>query len=440
MPAQNARQFLQMKVRGLAARLGRLTRIDNAFVGLRPQDMPYAPSRAHFEAANRRLATIESQIRRRFEDVRASAQSAPLQRVLIDIALVERELDRARRMFGMFFEVFAQRGTSFGASLAAHDAIAQDCYQAIREAAPRVFPSALLKPVCYMEHGFSPATMRRGVSLSRLLGEANPFPLIRIPWDRDHPWQAVFLHEVAHNLQADLGIWQENRQAVVKRVIGQLRHPFLATVYGRWHKEIWADLAALLLGGPAAAWGMAEFLAHPAPRTMTYRPGGAHPTAFLRVKILAEMLMRMGFDDDATRLRRVWTTLYRPERGHRIPAPLIASAERVVPEIVDETMFQTRRNLAQRAVADLIPFSRDDQAAILHGARQMGAGRIDRIDLPPRFLLSAASYALAAGRIPPRRLADGVIHRLAEDARRANARGAGPPVPTLARRTATAAA
>ena len=42
-----------------------------------------------------------------------------------------------------------------------------------------------LKPLTYMEHGFSPATLRRGVVLSRLLGEANPFPIIRIPWD-DH--------------------------------------------------------------------------------------------------------------------------------------------------------------------------------------------------------------------------------------------------------------
>ena len=222
MPARNAREFLRVKVRGLAARLHRLARIDNAFVGLRPQDMRFAPSKTHFAAANQRLAKVEGEIRRRFDDVRTSVEESPIQRVLVDIALVERELDRARRLFGMFYEVFAQRGTSFGPALAAHDAIAQDCYQAIRKAAPRVFRGTLLKPLCYMEHGYSPATMRRGVSLSRLLGEPNPFPLIRIPWDRDHPWQAVFLHEVAHNLQADLGIWQENRQAVTRRVISRI--------------------------------------------------------------------------------------------------------------------------------------------------------------------------------------------------------------------------
>ncbi len=416
MPATNAREFLRVKARGLAARLRRLVRIDNAFVGLRAQDRPYAPSPAHFTAANKRLAKVETQIRRRFADVESQIDRAPLNRVLIDIALVERELDRARRLFGMFFEVFAQRGTSFGPALAAHDAIAQDCYQAIRNAAPRVFAGPLLKPVCYMEHGYSPATMRRGVSLSRLLGEPNPFPLIRIPWDRDHPWQAVFLHEVAHNLQADLGIWQENRQAVVRRAIGRVGNPFLASVYGRWHKEIWADLAAICLGGPAAAWGMAEFLAHPAPRTMTFRPGGAHPTAFLRVQILSEMLRRMNFSRDADRLNRVWGSLYQPERGHRMPQSLLGSARRIIPEIVDETMFQTRRNLAQRAVADIIPFDRSDQAAIRRASLELIQRRADRIDLPPRHLVSAASYALASGKIHPNQLANDVVRRLIEQA------------------------
>jgi hypothetical protein len=409
----SVRRFLRAKIQGLSARLTRLARIDNAFVGLRPQDMPYAPSARHFEAANARLARVEQRIRARFAQLRPGWEDRPVQRVLSDVALVERELDRARRLFGMFYEVLAQRGTAFGPSLAAHDAIAEDCYVAVREAAPHIFEGRLLKPVCYMEHGYSPATMRRGVSLSRLLGEANPFPLIRIPWDRDQPWQSVFLHEVAHNLQADLGIWQENRQAVLRRVMGSARDPFLATVYGRWHKEIFADLAAILLGGPAAAWGMADFLAHPQPRTLTYRPGGAHPTAYLRVYILAEMLRRIGFTDHATRLLRVWQALYRPQQGvNRIPPALMTSAPRVIPEIVDEIAFQTRRNLAQRALADVIPFARQDEEAIRDGARRLAAG--GSTALAPRHLVSAAHYALEAGRIAPQQLARNVIEQLVQ--------------------------
>lgn len=406
----DVRRFLQAKITGLSARLSRLSRVDNAFVGLRPQDMPYAPSSRHFQVANARLAQAEQRIRARFAGLNNGWERRPPQRVLIDIALVERELDRARRLFGMFYEVFAQRGTSYGPALAAHDVIAEDCYRAIREAAPRIFDGPLLKPVCYMEHGYSPATMRRDVQLSRLLGEANPFPLIRIPWDRDQPWQSVFLHEVAHNLQADLGIWQENRQAVLRRVMGRAGDPFLASVYGRWHKEIFADLAAILLGGPAAAWGMADFLAHPQPRTVTYRPGGAHPTAYLRVYLLAEMLRRMGFDRDATHLLRVWQGLYRPGAGNRIPPALMSSAPRLIPEIVDEIAFQTRRNLAQRALVDIIPFRREDEVTIREGARQLATG--GEPDLPPRFMMSAAHYALEGGRIEPQRLARSVIGEL----------------------------
>jgi hypothetical protein len=405
-------RFLRAKIQGLSARLSRLARVDNAFVGLRPQDMPYAPSAAHFRTANARLARVEQRIRQRFEALRQGESGNAPQRLLIDIALVERELDRARRLFGMFYEVFAQRGTAFGPSLAAHDVIAEDCYVAVRQAAPRIFEGPLLKPVCYMEHGYSPATMRRGVQLSRLLGEANPFPLIRIPWDRDQPWQSVFLHEVAHNLQADLGIWQENRTAVLQRVMGQARDPFLASVYGRWHKEIFADLAAILLGGPAAAWGMADFLAHPQPRTMTYRPGGAHPTAYLRVYLLAEMMRRIGFPSDATRLLRVWQGLYAGGRANRIPVPLMQSAPRIIPEVVDEIAFQTRRNLAQRALVDVIPFRREDEVAIRQGARLLETGRAPA--LPPRHLVSAAHYALERGRVTPGELSHRVIRTLTE--------------------------
>ncbi|MDD1620038.1 MAG: hypothetical protein LUQ11_01060 [Methylococcaceae bacterium] len=407
------RKFLRTKIKALTARARRLASIDGEGVGIRPQDRPFAPSRAHFRAANQRLANIDRQVAQRLGRLEQTWQSAPKQRVLIEIALVEREIDRARRAFGLFFEIFSQRGSAFAPALSAHDVIAEDCYRAVREAAPQIFSAPLLKPLCYMEHGFSPATMRRGVLLNRLLGEPNPFPIVRIPWDRDTPWQAVFLHEVSHNLQADLGIWQENRQAVVRRTLRASGDPGLTRIYGLWHKEIFADLAAILLGGPAAAWGMATFLANPAPRTMTFRPGGAHPTAYLRVHILAEMLRRLGFDQDASRLSRVWDDLYNPRRVNRLPARLLSTSSRLIPEVVDEIAFQTRRNLAQRSLADIIVFDREHEQAILSGARSLGRGQMPH-DLAPRHLVSAASYALAEGRIAPRLLADRVIDRLNE--------------------------
>jgi len=404
--------FLQAKIMDLAARASRLAHIAPAWGGLRPQDMPFAPSAAHFRAANDRLAKIDGAVRRHLGALRRMGAQSPRQQVLHQIALVEREIDRSRRAFGLFFEVFSQRGSSFAPALAAHDAIAVSCYDSVRLSSPDLFRGPLLKPVSYMEHGFSPATMRRGVVLNRLLGEPNPFPLIRIPWDRESPWQAVFLHEVAHNLQADLGIWQENRRAVVQRALGSVGQPLLARIYGRWHKEIFADLAAILLGGPSAAWGMASFLAHPATRVLSFRPASAHPTAYLRVFLLAEMLQRMGFGGEATRLRRVWSDLYGSQAPGRIPPWLVGSAAGLIPQIVDEIAFQPRRNLAQRALADVISFKRSDQRSILAGARSLARGVVPT-DLPPRFLVSAGSYALESGAVSAQELSHQLGHYLA---------------------------
>jgi hypothetical protein len=156
---------------------------------------------------------------------------------------------------------------------------------------------------------------------------------------------------------------------------------------------------------------MAIFLAHPAPRTLTFKPGGAHPTAYLRILILAEMLRRMGFTKEGDRLRRFWRTLYNPQQFNRLPPRLLATSDRVIPEVVDETAFQTRRNLAQRALADIIPFSQEDQATIKAGARRLVRGKVPA-NLPPRHLVSAAGYALATGRIPPQQLAGRVIDHL----------------------------
>jgi hypothetical protein len=396
MRSRPVRDLLGVKVRILEARARRLAALTPETVGIRPQDRPYAPTPAHFEAANRRLGAIDRDIYRRLQFLRRHWRTAPLEQVLVYMALVEREVDRARRAFGMFFEVFSQRGSVFAPALASHDVIAADCYAVIRRAAPLVFRGPLLKPICYMEHGYSPATMRRGVALSRLLGEANPFPVIRIPWDRDNPWQAVFLHEVAHNLQADLGLWHENQEAVTRRVLQAVGDPLVTTVYRRWHREIFADLVAVLLGGPASVWGMMEFLAHPGPRILTYRPGGVHPTGYFRVLILAEMLRRMGFGGDAARVRTVWTRLYSPARGHRLPPRLLSTSTRTIPQVVDEMAFQTRRNLAQRALVDVIPFSARDEQMIRRAAAALAQGTIPT-SVPPRFLVSASLYAIGKG-------------------------------------------
>jgi hypothetical protein len=123
------------------------------------------------------------------------------------------------------------------------------------------------------------------------------------------------------------------------------------------------------------------------------------------------MVRRLGFDEDARRLSRVWDDLYNPRQVNRLPARLLATSNQIIPEIVDEIAFQTRRNLAHRSLADIIPFDSNDENAIRAGAKALARGRIPA-ELTPRHLVSAASYALAEGRIAPRLLSDRVIDRL----------------------------
>ena len=392
--------FLRLKAASLRGRGRQIIRLTPASVGLRPRDLPYAPSPGHFRAAQTQLAGIQGTIQKRLAI--AERQLSPsYEDRLLSMAMIERDIDRARRAFGMYFEIFAQRGTVYAPALAAHDAIGIDCYHAVMQGLPGIFTGPVLSPVCYMEHGYSPATVRRGIALTRLLGDSLPFPIIRIPWDRDKPWQAVFLHEVAHNLQADLRIWEDVRQDVLRRLTEGRFAPLAVSTFGRWHKEIFADLAAILLGGPASAFDMAEFMSHPSDKVMTYRPHGAHPTSYLRILMQAEMLRRMGFREDSEALSGIWRTLYNPSRGNRLPDWLMKAAPKAIPAVVDEIAFQPRRNLAEKALASVIRFTPADQVAIRRGAFDLRAGN-PPIGLPPRHVVSACRYALEAGAEPER--------------------------------------
>jgi len=422
------KRFLLVKARSLAARARRLARLDADSVGIRPQDVPYAPSPAHFAAANRRLAEIDGHVRHHLASLLRDAR-APGGRpgqVLQHAALVEREVDRARRSFGLFFDVFSQRGSAFAPALAACDAIAADCFEAVRCAVPGLLPERLLQPLTYLEHSLSPATFRRGVVLKRLLGESNPFPLVRIPYEHvESTWgMGVVLHEIGHNLQADLRIWQENQQAVRSRVLRVTRNPWLTRIWARWHKEIFADLLALLLGGPASARSMKDFLAYPPPRVLSFRPLGVHPVPFLRVFILADMLRRMGFAGEAARTEAVWQTLYGRSAG-RVPRALISSARLIAPHVVDEIAFQPRRGLAQHALADVVPFRREDEASIRGAARSIASGEVPD-DLPARFAVSASRCAFEMNLAPPRAIARTVLSHLARRQAAANRAGAAP--------------
>src|SRR5881397_2369319 len=124
-------------------------------------------------------------------------------------------------------------------------------------------------PFSYMRTGFSPATFRRGVPLSRLGRRLNPFPLVQLPYHRlVNPWTlGAVLHEVSHNLQNDLGLARALPEAIQRRLTAEGLPPSVARTWRRWNRESFADLSGLLLGGPAIVSSLMDVIGR-APRAV----------------------------------------------------------------------------------------------------------------------------------------------------------------------------
>src|SRR4029079_16476359 len=136
------------------------------------------------------------------------------------------------------------------------------CYQAAYTGLGTARSIPAPPPFCYMRTGFRPATFRRGIPVSRLGRQMNPFPLIELPYHRlVNPWTlGAILHEVSHNLQSDLGL----SKAVPKRHASALLPrfgPTVASVWTRWNRELFADVSGLLLGGPAIVGSLMDIVA-----------------------------------------------------------------------------------------------------------------------------------------------------------------------------------
>ena len=314
------------------------------------------------------------------------------------MALLEREVDRARRMFGMFFEVFSQRGSDFAPALAAHDVIAADCYDAVRSRAPE-----------HLRRPHAEAADLHGAWL--LAGD---------PAARDRPGAAARgkqsvpgdPHPVGSGQPLAAGLPARGCPQPARRsppVAGERRRGGAAPGRGCASTRWWSPSIAAgtarssptsprcCSGGTATAWGMMEFLAHPGTRALTYRPGGPHPTGWFRVLILAEMMRRMGFPEEAAQDRE---GLAHPLRSAARPPAAAGTASPPHRGSCRRSSTRSPSSRAARSPSTLwrtrFRFTRDDEARIRRPASRIAAGRLPR-DLPPRFFVTASHVALTSG-------------------------------------------
>ncbi len=370
---------------------------------------PAAPSEGHLQAVNALLARLRKELLAVSGQVRSAAQQAGAQPTTARLQALVTSKQRAHdwvraieRIWDFYFELFGQRQSVFADWLLSCDRIALSCYQAAYLGVGEPKPLPAPPPFSYVRTGFSPATFRRGIPLRRLGRQLNPFPLVQLPYHRlVNPWTlGAVLHEVSHNLQSDLGLNRAVPVAIGRRLLEADCPPAVVQTWARWNREIFADLSALLLGGPAIVGSLLDVVSRSPRAVLAYHPRGPHPTPWFRVFISTELLRRMGFSDEAERYEALWSKIYPNPRAGTLPGPMVDTFATAHRAVVDALCFRPFRELGRRSLADTIPFGAKEHQMTLEAAERLAAGTDPGI-IPARFLIGSARAALDRGLARP---------------------------------------
>jgi hypothetical protein len=364
---------------------------------------PEAPSQGHVEAANELIEALRDTLRHRSTALAKAvtvATNVPTTEHLLRVLRLKEEAHDAVRaveqIWDFYVELFGQRQQApFGRWLLASDRIALDCYQYAYLGLGRARSIPAPQAFCYLRTGFSPATFRRGIPLRRLGRRLNPFPLIQLPYHRlVNPWTlGAILHEVSHNLQNDLGLARAVPAEIARRLLRAGLPPQVVAVWVRWNREIFADLAGLMLGGPAVVSSLFDIIGRSRETVLTYHPRGPHPTPYLRAFLSTELLRRMGFGPDAQLFDRIWTAHFASTAGTTIPAAVLATFPRARRLVVRTVAYTPYPSLGGRTLAQTLRFETKEQQMIEEAARRLATGNDPGV-VPARFLIGAARFAL----------------------------------------------
>jgi hypothetical protein len=319
-----------------------------------------------------------------------------LRRMMRRKAHAHRWVRGIEKIWNFYFEVFGLRQTRYGKWLLSCDRVALDCYRASYMGLGIAKSIPAPPPLAYMATGFAPATFRRGIPLKKLGKQLNPFPLVQLPFHRlINPWTlGAVLHEVSHNLQTDLGLSKSIPRKVGVRLLRSGASKQVARTWVRWNREMFADMSALMLGGPCIAGSLMDILAREPETVSRFNPRGPHPTPWFRMLINTELLKRMGFETESRQYRNLWLRIYpRPESGS-IPPALLKSFNEACPLAVDAMCYQPYRSLGNKSLAQVLNFGNKEQQMIEEASRRVAAG-IDPGIMPDRFLISAVRLALS---------------------------------------------
>ncbi len=360
-----------------------------------------SPTEAHVQAANELIQSLNGGLVKLTRHVARAAVAARRGPTAANIARALRAKDLAHsrvqaieKIWDFYFELFGQRQSGYAEWLLGCDRVALDCYRYAYLGIGQARSIPAPPPFCYMRTGFSPATFRRGVALTRLSRQKNPFPLVQLPYHRlVNPWTlGAVLHEVSHNLQNDLTLERSVPRAIALKLLRAGVPRAVVMTWVRWNREIFADLSGLLLGGPSVVGSLMDVVGRAPGSALHFDPAGVHPTPYLRTLLSIELLRRMGFVDESRAYAKAWRTMYPNPRRGNFPTAMLTDVPGVVGRVVDAICYTPFAGLGRRCLSQSLRFELKEQVMIEEAARRLAAGNDPGI-IPERFLIGAARVA-----------------------------------------------
>ena len=359
------------------------------------------PSEGHIQAVNALIKPLRRGLLKmsgRVTQAIAAAKAEPGTEALSEVV---RRKDHAHRwvqgiekIWDFYFELFGQRQSNYADWLLSCDRIALDCYQVAYTGLGKARPIPAPPPFCYMRTGFAPATFRRGIPLRRLGRQLNPFPLVQLPYHRMiNPWTlGALLHELSHNLQSDLGLSRDIPRTIARTLLAADIPKNVAAIWTRWNREMFADMSAMLLGGPKILPSLMDVVGRSPDAVFAFNGRVPHPTPYLRTLISIELLRRMGFAEEAERYRRAWTGIYPRPTPDTFPSGLLETFPTACRIAVDAMCYRPYPSLGDKSYAQVIRFGEKEGQMTEEAARRLAAGGDPGI-VPARFLIGAARIA-----------------------------------------------
>lgn len=286
--------------------------------------------------------------------------------------------------------------------LAIADAVTFDCYRPILNKAQEfgIITADRFRepPLTYLAVTDSPATFARG-SLPWNEDRKLPIPVIELPWEHiSNLWEFLSLHhEVAHDLEADLQLRPVLLNLLKQRLAETGVPNSRVDIWLKWEKEIFADLVALLLAGPAFAYSLINTLFLPHESVITYNDEDSHPSHYIRIFLNSAFVRTLitesaNIDQEANTLDNLWIQLYGDiDKIGNYKVDDFRNDFHIIFEVLIDTKFDI---LKGHSVRELIPYTATDDEKIRSTIIFLTSGQNIPLSIRPRHIISASRLAL----------------------------------------------